>query len=205
MDDWNNPDLLLKQEKEIMKDPYKTVFIARLPYLVTEIEISKQFSRFGPILSVRIIRDRNNKPRGYGFVVYEKESDAKTCVRELAATGLKLEPGSRSILVDIERSRIVRNWLPRRLGGGLGGRHYTSSRNNASAAALGRRLNLPINAYEKRPRSYHGPAASATATPTAGPSASTSSTTANTKKDMYAKYSQYMPGTQRSSHDIRRR
>lgn len=131
-----------------MKDPYKTVFLARLDYLLTELDISKHISKYGVIDSIRIIRDRDGRSRGYGFVAFERESDAKNCVKELAPTGLKIPvPGkslTRTILVDIERGRLVRNWKPRRLGGGLGGRHYTKPNpyhsNNASAAASGRRL-----------------------------------------------------------------
>ena len=74
------------------------------------------------IESIRIIRDKQGKSRGYGFVVYERNTDAMNCVNDLSRTGLKL--GNRPILVDIERSRVLKNWRPRRLGGGEGGRGY---------------------------------------------------------------------------------
>lgn len=146
--EWNDVELLKKQEQELMKDPYKTVFLARLDYQLTELDISKHVSKYGVIDSIRIIRDREGHSRGYGFVAFERESDAKNCVKELAPTGLKIpvpdKTPTRTILVDIERGRLVRNWKPRRLGGGLGGRHYTKPNpyhsNNASAAASGRRL-----------------------------------------------------------------
>lgn len=162
LNDWNNPQLLAKNEQEFMKDPYKTVFISRLDYKLTEIDISNGFNNFGPINSIKIIRDINsNKSRGYGFIVFEKDLDAKNCVRELAATGIKLPGTSRTILVDMERGRLIRNWKPRRLGGGLGGRNYSKpeviSGNsrfdfnpNASAAASGRRMNLSLNPYQDK-------------------------------------------------------
>ena len=111
-----------KQEREFMKDPFRTVFIARLDYNLTELDISRAFARYGMIESIRIIRDKQGKSRGYGFVVYERNTDAMNCVNDLSRTGLKL--GNRPILVDIERSRVLKNWRPRRLGGGEGGRGY---------------------------------------------------------------------------------
>ncbi|CAK7896463.1 U1 small nuclear ribonucleoprotein 70 kDa homolog [[Candida] anglica] len=178
--EWNDPELLQKNEREFMKDPYRTVFIARLPYELTELDISKSFGKYGMIESIRIIRaqsksttatpnptpveneDGRGRSRGYGFVVFERESDATACVRELAPVGLKIGGTSRTILVDIERGRLSRSWKPRRLGGGVGGRHYTKPNalhsNNASAAASGRRLHLSNNPYAggRSGGSHHG-------------------------------------------------
>lgn len=160
LNEWNDPDLLQKNEQEFMKDPFKTVFISRLDYLLTELDISKNFSKYGVIESITIVRDKKlGKSRGYGFVVFERDEDAKGCIKELAPTGLKIpvenKPFTRTILVDMERGRLVRNWKPRRLGGGLGGRHYTrpspTLSNNASAAASGRRLHLSSNPYQNTP------------------------------------------------------
>lgn len=152
--DWNDPESLVRSERQhSMKDPYRTVFVARLPYLQTELELSTSLAKFGAIESVRIIRD-GGKSRGYGFVVFEREADARACVRELAPSGLRL--GARVALVDIERGRVVRHWKPRRLGGGLGGRHYTkpsaTHNPNALAAASGRRLHLPTNPHARPPQ-----------------------------------------------------
>lgn len=149
--EWHDPELLLQNESQFMKDPYKTIFLARIDYSLTELDISKNLNRFGVIESIRIVRDREGKSRGYGFAVFERDVDANNCVRELAPTGLSISGSKRTILVDIERGRVVRNWKPRRLGGGLGGRHYTKPNsyhsNVASAAASGRRLQLLSNPY----------------------------------------------------------
>lgn len=156
LDDWNNLELLQKKEQEFMKDPFKTIFVSRLDYSINELDLSKKFIKFGTIESIRIIRDKSGKSRGYGFIVFEKLSDANNCIHELSRTGLKM--GDRTILVDIERGRIIRNWKPRRLGGGLGGRHYTKPDNkfnvHASAAASGRRYNIANNPhipYQSKP------------------------------------------------------
>lgn len=164
LEEWNDPELLMKNEKEFMKDPYRTIFISRLDYNLSEIEISNNLSKYGIIESIKIIRDKSGKSRGYGFVVYERLSDAETCINELASTGLKIPDVNRTILVDIERGRLVRTWKPRRLGGGLGGRNYTKPSQflhvNSSAAASGRRLNIQNNPYNNnsspQPSSMHG-------------------------------------------------
>lgn len=149
MRDWNDPELLAKNEKEVMKDPYKTVFIARLDYSLTELDISQYFRKFGVIDSILIIRDHQGKSRGYGFIVYERDTDAQACFSELSRTGAKLK--ERTILIDIERSRVWRNWKPRRLGGGLGGRGYSKEGRVASAAASGRRLHIANNSMPHYP------------------------------------------------------
>ena len=69
MEEWLDPSLAEKHEKEVMKDPYCTLFIARLDYDVTEVEVSQSFSRFGAIASIRIIRDNEGGsmvPPAYG-------------------------------------------------------------------------------------------------------------------------------------------
>ncbi|CUM66893.1 uncharacterized protein PRCAT00004578001 [Priceomyces carsonii] len=193
--DWNDPELLARNEQEFMRDPIRTVFIARLDYSSTELDISKNFSKYGMIESIRIIRDKNGKSKGYGFVVFERELDAQNCVRELALRGIKIPEASgsktRTVLVDIERGRTIRNWKPKRLGGGLGGRHYTRPdvRHNsaASAAASGRTLHLKFHHQQTPPSSY---SSSSYGAPTYRPGFKTDHRRIEKPvKDKYAKYS----------------
>lgn len=130
------------------KEPQKTVFVLRLDYRLQELDLLKCFSRYGDIDKITIIRNNSGKSRGYGFIVFEHEADAHNCIRELSPTGVQipvLESDSDvcTALVDMERGRLIRNWKPRRLGGGLGGRHYTrpsssALRNPYSSAAAAR-------------------------------------------------------------------
>jgi U1 small nuclear ribonucleoprotein len=64
--------------------------------------------------------DKEGKSKGYGFVEYENEEDMKRAYR--AADAMRIE--GRDIVVDVERGHTVPTWLPRRLGGGLGGTRY---------------------------------------------------------------------------------
>jgi U11/U12 small nuclear ribonucleoprotein SNRNP35 len=57
-------------------------------------------------------------PLGYAFVTFERTRAAEDAYRR--AHGIYIN-GHR-ILVDYERSRIMQNWKPRRLGGGFSGK-----------------------------------------------------------------------------------
>jgi U1 small nuclear ribonucleoprotein len=108
-------------DPHIKGDPFKTVFIARLSYNISEVDLQKEFNKYGEIERVRIVRDKETgKSKGYAFIVFTNDHSARAAFKE--ANGLKL--GDRNILTDIPRARTMKNWVPRRLGGGLGGRHY---------------------------------------------------------------------------------
>jgi len=97
---------------------YNTLFVGRLAYEVTERKLLREMEAYGPVKDIKLITNpKNRKSRGYAFVEFEREDDMKRAFR--AADGMRLE--GRSIVVDVERGHTVPNWLPRRLGGGLGG------------------------------------------------------------------------------------
>jgi U1 small nuclear ribonucleoprotein 70kDa len=123
---------------------YNTLFVGRLAYEVSDRKLLRELEQFGPVKDVRIVRARDKKaaaaaadadaadmqkkvqqqqapaqpPRSkYAFVEYEHEEDMKRAYR--AADGMRLE--GRDVVVDVERGHTVPTWLPRRLGGGLGG------------------------------------------------------------------------------------
>ena len=51
--------------------------MGRLNYLTTEDRLKKEFEIYGPVVSVRIVSDRNTKKsRGYAFVEFRNERDA---------------------------------------------------------------------------------------------------------------------------------
>ncbi|KAK6350116.1 hypothetical protein TWF696_006363 [Orbilia brochopaga] len=113
-----NPD----NDPHIRGDPYKTLFVSRLSYDVKEQDLEREFGRFGPIDRIRLVRDKETKkPRGYAFILFEREKDMKAAFKE--TDGMRIK--DRRICVDVERGRTTKGWKPRRLGGGLGGRGYT--------------------------------------------------------------------------------
>jgi U1 small nuclear ribonucleoprotein 70kDa len=105
---------------------YNTLFIGRLAYECTEMKLLRQMEQYGTVKDLRIITmkkksndessSNSSLSRGYAFCEYEHEEDMKRAYR--AADGLLVE--NRPIVVDVERGHTVPDWLPRRLGGGLG-------------------------------------------------------------------------------------
>ncbi|KAK9380597.1 U1 small nuclear ribonucleoprotein of 70kDa MW N terminal-domain-containing protein [Kockiozyma suomiensis] len=113
-----------KNDPLVKGDPFQTLFIARLAHDVTEKDLDDELSKYGRVERIRIVREKSSsRPRGYAFAVFAREQDMRAAYKDLNGSRLK----NRRILVDVERGRTVKNWKPRRLGGGLGGRHYTKA------------------------------------------------------------------------------
>lgn len=111
---------------------YNTLFVGRLAYETTERKLLREFEVFGPIKDLKLIFDKSSNQKtscGFAFLEYEHEEDMKRAYR--AADGMKLD--GKEIVVDVERGHTVPNWLPRRLGGGLGGSRLGGVLQNATA------------------------------------------------------------------------
>lgn len=104
------------KEYGLESNPYKTIFVSRLDYNTIESRLKKEFEIYGVVKSVKIIRDKEGKSKGYGFIEYENEEDYKNAYKY--ANGKKID--GRKISVDNERGRTMKGWKPRRLGGGKG-------------------------------------------------------------------------------------
>ncbi|KAA1136472.1 hypothetical protein PGTUg99_033012 [Puccinia graminis f. sp. tritici] len=122
-----------KQDPNATGDPYRTLFISRLSYEVTESDLKREFDMYGPIEKLVIVKNKlTGKSQGYAFILFEREKDMKAAYKD--AEGLKIK--GRRILVDVERGRTVKGWKPRRLGGGLGGRPKAPTAAAAAPAEL---------------------------------------------------------------------
>jgi len=99
-------------------DPFRTLFVSRINFYTSESKLRREFESYGPIKQIKMISDqKTGKPRGYCFIEFEQEKDMHSAYKH--ADGKKID--GRRVLVDVERARTVKGWLPRRLGGGLGG------------------------------------------------------------------------------------
>jgi U1 small nuclear ribonucleoprotein len=58
-------------------DPEKTILVARLAHEATERDLEKEFDQFGKIRRISLIRDREGRPRGYGFIEFEEQRAQK--------------------------------------------------------------------------------------------------------------------------------
>lgn len=107
-----------QNNENVSNDPFKTLFVSRINYYTSESKLRREFESHGPIKSIRLVHDtKTGKPRGYAFIEFEHERDMHSAYKH--ADGKKID--GRRVLVDVERARTVKGWLPRRLGGGLGG------------------------------------------------------------------------------------
>ncbi|MCL4170924.1 UNVERIFIED_CONTAM: hypothetical protein GTU68_021062, partial [Idotea baltica] len=96
-----------------------SLFVAHLPQSVTEEELCQKFSRAGEIKSCKLVRDIvTGISKGYGFVEYVKEKDATYAYHELNGIQFKGRPA----LVDRKVGGYLPGWIPRRFGGGWGGK-----------------------------------------------------------------------------------
>ena len=98
-------------------DPYKTLFVARLSFEVTESKLRREFEMYGAIRKVSMVSDYQGKFRGYAFIEFEHQREMWDAYKH--ADGKKIY--QKRVLVDVERGRTSEEWLPRRLGGGMGG------------------------------------------------------------------------------------
>lgn len=101
------------QLKNSTEDPFKTLFVSRINYDTSESKLRREFEVYGTIKKIIVIQNaETGKPRGYAFIEYEHERDMHSAYKH--ADGKKID--GKRVLVDVERARTVKGWLPRRLG-----------------------------------------------------------------------------------------
>ncbi|KAJ0034634.1 hypothetical protein Pint_25720 [Pistacia integerrima] len=106
-------------DPKVIGDPYCTVFIGRLSHLTTEDTVHKVMSKYGRIKNLRLVRDIvTGASRGYAFVEYETEREMCRAYEDAHHTTID----DCVIIVDYSRQQLMPGWIPRRLGGGLGGK-----------------------------------------------------------------------------------
>ncbi|KAF6725717.1 U11/U12 small nuclear ribonucleoprotein 35 kDa protein [Oryzias melastigma] len=98
-----------KPNRGVVGDPLLTLFVARLNPQTSEEKLHKVFSKYGR---------HQAASTGYAFIEY-KEERALTRARRDAN---KLVVDQHELFVDFEQERTLKGWIPRRLGGGLGGK-----------------------------------------------------------------------------------
>ncbi|KAI9318049.1 hypothetical protein BX666DRAFT_1582465 [Dichotomocladium elegans] len=138
----NDPE----KDEKIQGNPFNTLFVARLSYELQESDLLREFEQYGPIKNIRLVRDLENKSRGYAFIEFEREKDMRAAYKD--ADGIKIL--GRRITVDVERGRTVKGWKPRRLGGGLGNARSGPPEKPPASDRYGSHSN------ERRDRGYGG-------------------------------------------------
>ncbi|XP_063243688.1 cleavage stimulation factor subunit 2 tau variant isoform X2 [Bacillus rossius redtenbacheri] len=93
-------------DSNLMDKSLRSVFVGNIPYEATEEKLKDIFSEVGPVLSFKLVYDRETgKPKGYGFCEYKDQETALSAMRNLNG----YEIGGRTLRVDnacTEKSRM---------------------------------------------------------------------------------------------------
>ncbi len=91
----------------------KKLFVGGLSWDTTDASLQNAFSPYGEITEAKVITDRDTgRSRGFGFVTFAREEDAKTAISKMHGTSLD----GRNITVNEAQERSPRE-------GGRGGRN----------------------------------------------------------------------------------
>lgn len=73
-----------------------TIYVGNIPYALREPEIAEVFSKYGKIVSIKIITDKfSGRSKGYGFVEMENDEQEEQAIKECN----KYEISGRSLVV----------------------------------------------------------------------------------------------------------
>ncbi|XP_062869811.1 U11/U12 small nuclear ribonucleoprotein 35 kDa protein [Trichomycterus rosablanca] len=138
---WRAMNANYKPNKGVTGDPHLTLFVARLNKKTPEDDLQNVFSKFGDIRRLRLVRDAvTGFSKGYAFVEYKEERSLMKAWRDAN----KMVLDQQELFVDFEHERTLQGWIPRRLGGGLGGKKESGQlRFGGRDRPFRRPINLP--------------------------------------------------------------
>ncbi|XP_010263821.1 PREDICTED: U11/U12 small nuclear ribonucleoprotein 35 kDa protein [Nelumbo nucifera] len=106
-------------DSKVIGDPYCTLFVGHLSHITTEDTLRKAMSRYGKVKNLRLVRHIvTGASCGYAFVEYENEKEIRRAYVDAHHSIID----DSEIIVDYNRQQLMPGWIPRRLGGGLGGK-----------------------------------------------------------------------------------
>lgn len=87
------------------------LYVANIPYALSEAEMRELFEKYGTVSSAKIVMDREtNRSRGFGFVEMPDDNAAKEAISGLNGTQVK----GRALTVNEARPREDKGDRPRR-------------------------------------------------------------------------------------------
>lgn len=108
-----------RPNKGVTGDCRCTIFVGQLNPKTSDETLRKVFSQFGNIAKVRVVKDLvTGYSKRYAFIEFSSTEEANRA--HARAHGMTID--SVSILVEYEFERSMPGWIPRRLGGGFGGK-----------------------------------------------------------------------------------
>lgn len=103
----------------------KKLFVGGLSWDTTDDGLRQAFASFGEITEAKVITDRDTgRSRGFGFVTFTKDEDAKTAISKMDGTSLD----GKTIKVNEAQEKSPRGGGGRS-GGGFGGGGRGGGRN----------------------------------------------------------------------------
>ena len=91
----------------------KKLFVGGLSWGISDAELRKAFEPYGEIKEAKVITERDSgRSRGFGFVTFARDEDAKTAISSMNGTSLD----GRNIVVNEAQEKSPRE-------GGRGGRY----------------------------------------------------------------------------------
>jgi len=64
----------------------KTLYVGNLAHETSDVDLRTAFSRFGDVVSARIVSDRRGRTKGFGYVEMTDEASAKVAMENLRGT-----------------------------------------------------------------------------------------------------------------------
>ncbi|KAA8531171.1 hypothetical protein F0562_005915 [Nyssa sinensis] len=106
-------------DRKVIGDAYCTVFVGRLSHLTTEDTLRKQPNALHDEWKMWVMCiSVTGASCGYAFVEYETEREMRRAYEDAHHSIID----DSEIIVDYNRQQLMPGWIPRRLGGGLGGK-----------------------------------------------------------------------------------
>eukprot|EP00301_Raphidiophrys_heterophryoidea_P003283 c11490_g1_i1.p1 GENE.c11490_g1_i1~~c11490_g1_i1.p1 ORF type:complete len:204 (-),score=24.45 c11490_g1_i1:83-643(-) len=140
-------------DPKIKGDPHKTLFVYNLNYVTSESTLQNHFIQYGHVVRVQIVRCvATGISRGYAFVEFKHSSDYNRALQ----SAHKAIIDDRTIFVEEERGRLIRNWIPRRLGGGIGGRKESGQLRFGGRNRQHKRTFVQGPSYPRRKSDFRG-------------------------------------------------
>lgn len=136
------------------------LYVKYLDDSIDDERLKQEFSKFGNITSAKVMRDANNRSRGFGFVCFEKSEQSTIAMAEMnnkivAGKPLYVALAQRK---DVRRATLEKEGVPRGLGGGRGGERRDPKNPGGPAGrgpggpggrgrGMGRQMKNPMGGY----------------------------------------------------------
>lgn len=153
-----------RREETMKSNQNKNLFVKNIADDATDAEFEAEFSKFGPIVRFKVVRDEKGGCRGFGYVLYDNAESATAAMNSLSGITFKGKPLS----VHYHQNKEVRQAMLNNRNGFMSSNSgfypgYNGSRGMPRGNGRPPRLNYPVPAYslnmvpgQRRPMNNNG-------------------------------------------------